>query len=467
MAGSKMTIQQIVARLTEDIQTARCHQPDSGWYAATCTGGWEWDVFLARFGQVSLPEADFLFMKPQAQFGLLGFGRTVRVRADGATRFAGLRSSLRRVIQDLGFTVDARPRWLGGFSFAPGPHGAPWREWPDCEFRLPRWLVERSGERVWLTLTLTAEEASRFDLEHQLARELSRWLENDRPVQPVYLAGGPESRVIWDEDDALAKWQAAVSQTALEIQSGEYQKAVLARSVRVQGGAVKLALVIERLSAMYPEAYVFAVRQGSEWFVGATPERLVSVRERQVHIDGLAGTTSRGETEAEDRRLAAELLASAKNRQEHRAVVDWIATSIADAVAEMQIPREPQIRRLANVQHLYTPVTGYLRANMNVLDLVERLHPTPAVAGVPRTKALSVIAHREWFSRGWYAGPVGWMTLAGDGEFAVALRSGLLSASTSTLFAGAGIMGDSDADAEWTETEWKFQPMLRALEVRE
>ncbi len=415
---------------------------------------------LVRSG---VPELEFVFVKPAARFGLMAWGRAATARGAGADRVDEVRAAVRETAQVTAVACDAQPRWLGGVAFTAGPHGHPWQEWPDAELRLPRWLLEWSGDAVRVQLTLSATEAVQPDLERRLVEEARRWREDN--AAQILVAGGTGSRLWPGGQRERADWTQAVSQTAADIRAGHYDKAVLARSVRVTGGGVSLAEVIGRLVTLFPEAHVFAMRQGSQWFVGATPERLVSVSGGGVNMDGLAGSTARGRTEEEDERLAQELRASEKNRAEHRAVVDWIVETIEGVVTDVTYPDHPQIRRLANVQHLYTPIRGRLAKSASVFDLLARLHPTPAVAGVPRARALEVIARRETFYRGWYAGPIGWATPNGDGEFAVALRSGLLSASESVLFAGAGIMGDSHPDSEWAETIWKFEPMLQALGV--
>ncbi|WP_217994694.1 isochorismate synthase [Alicyclobacillus kakegawensis] len=415
---------------------------------------------LVRSGALEL---EFVFLKPAARFGLMAWGRAATARGAGADRVDEVRAAVRETARTTAVAGDGQPRWLGGFAFTAGPHGQPWQEWPDAELRLPRWLLEWSGDALRVQLTLSATEALRPDLERRLAQEANR-SRQDHAVQ-ILVSGGAGSRLWPGGQREREDWNQAVSQTAADIRAGHYVKAVLARSVRITGGGVPLAEVIGRLVALFPEAYVFAMRQGSQWFVGATPERLVTVAGGGVSMDGLAGSIARGRTAEEDERLAQELRASEKNRAEHRAVVDWIVEAIQGVVTDVTCPAQPQIRRLANVQHLYTPIRGRLATGASVFDLLVRLHPTPAVAGVPRAQALKVIARRETFHRGWYAGPIGWAAPNGDGEFAVALRSGLLSASASILFAGAGIMGDSHPDSEWAETIWKLEPMLRALGV--
>jgi isochorismate synthase len=212
---------------------------------------------------------------------------------------------------------------------------------------------------------------------------------------------------------------------------------------------------------------VFAVCGSDGCFLGASPERLCGVRGDQVFIDCLAGTRRRGQTPPEDELLAEQLMNSLKDRAEHEVVRRWIVNTVADITTDLAAPEVPRIKRLHNVQHLHTPITGRLRPGVGVLDVAERLHPTPAVAGVPRAAALEWIGRTESFDRGWYAGALGWIEPPGDGEFAVALRSALIRGDEAVLFAGAGIMGDSDPRDEWEETGWKLHPMLSVLRLTE
>jgi isochorismate synthase len=171
----------------------------------------------------------------------------------------------------------------------------------------------------------------------------------------------------------------------------------------------------------------------------------------------------RGATPEEDARIGEELMNSSKNRHEHAVVVDTIKSALGAVCDKVQAAEAPGLLKLANVQHLYTPITGQLQANHSILELVEQLHPTPAVGGLPNKSALEAIREREQLDRGWYAAPVGWLDAKGDGEFVVALRSALLRGNKAVLFVGCGIMGDSDPATEYQESCLKAKVMLSAL----
>jgi isochorismate synthase len=208
---------------------------------------------------------------------------------------------------------------------------------------------------------------------------------------------------------------------------------------------------------------VFAVVRGGRWFLGATPERLVRVRHGEVSAMALAGSAPRGQSPEDDRRFGEALLASAKDRVEHAIVVEMVRHSLSGACDAVSVAEAPALLKVSNVQHLHTPIAARLRGGSTIFDLIERLHPTPAVGGVPRAAALDWLRRREGLDRGWYAGPIGWIDGRHEGEFAVAIRSALLSRDEALLYAGCGIVAGSDPDAEYGESQLKLRAVLAAL----
>ena len=185
-------------------------------------------------------------------------------------------------------------------------------------------------------------------------------------------------------------------------------------------------LVLERLQDDYPSCFVFAVAREERCFLGATPERLVRLRDGTVTTMCLAGSYPRGASEPEDRRLGEALLADRKERTEHEVVVRALREGLAELCDELAPVSTPVLLKVRNVQHLLTTLVGRVADGRTLLDLVERLHPTPAVGGYPRERALGLIREREGLDRGWYAGQIGWLDARGEGEMGVAIRSALL-----------------------------------------
>ena len=362
----------------------------------------------------------------------------------------------------------AGPLLLGGFAFDPlrSPEPA-WSSFPPARLVLPRLLLVGEGGRWWLASTLVAWPGRDPAGEIEELRRLRALLLQPAPsgCMPATNGRALPVEVVRRELCGPERWRAMVERAITAIRRGELAKVVLARAVEVSGPEpVSVERVLRWLAAGYPGCTLFAFSYGDAVFLGATPERLVRLTARTVETMALAGSIRRGATPEEDAALAGALLASAKDRREHAVVVDEIRAALAPACRALEIPRGPSLLSMRNVHHLATPVVGELAGDHTVLELVERLHPTPAVGGVPRAAALAFIRSHEPVDRGWYAGPVGWVDRSGEGEFAVALRSGLIRGRVARLYAGCGIVADSDPEAEYAESELKLQPLLRALE---
>jgi menaquinone-specific isochorismate synthase len=385
-----------------------------------------------------------------------GPDRFDRVRRAGEALFAG-----RTVGSDL--PRAARPRLFGGFAFHEGGDGgteSPWDGFPDAQFVLPAVQVVRTDEgATWVVATATGRSAA-TDAEALL----DEWVERVEGLDDAPAGSGPgiERRTFTPDD---AGWRRQVEAAVGRIRRGTLRKVVLAGALTVDlREELSVPSVYERLSATYPDCFRFLVApEGGGQFFGATPERLISRDGRTVRTEALAGSTGRGDTPEEDEWLASELQDSEKDRHEHDLVVEAIKSQL-DPYATSISTGDRTVRRLATVQHLQTPVTAELAEDDHVLSLVEALHPTPAVGGLPPDEALETIKETEAFDRGWYASPVGWFDAEGDGTFAVAIRSAVATGRRATLFAGNGIVGDSDPDREWDEVQLKYRPVLDALE---
>ena len=322
----------------------------------------------------------------------------------------------------------------------------------------PGWLIvpeivvgADTGGRRWLTVVdqrRTAEEA--FErIDRLLAVEV------DEPDPERYDLRSPLPAETWRDD--------VVAAARDRIRVGDLEKAVLARElVLTTDRPIRPEVVVERLGASFPNAALFLV----DGFVGASPELLVSRHDDVVRAHPLAGTAARATDPAIDQRRVSALLASDKDRWEHRITIDWLLDNLLPFCSYVDAEPEPSIVTMANVHHLGTMVEGRLSLPAApILELVAALHPTPAVGGNPQKAALALIAELERAERGRYGGPVGWLDAAGNGEFAVAIRSAQMTGTETRLFAGVGVVADSDPAAELAETRAKFKAMLGALLV--
>jgi len=346
--------------------------------------------------------------------------------------------------------VGPAPRVFGGASFAPGSAlEMPWESFGDGFVLLPIWTYQ-VDQRAWLSFAICGSESRRA--EHVLDVFDTIWESLERPIGVI---PSPVSVRRIDEADRET-WSRQVEDIRRKIQSRVFEKIVAARHcvVELETGAGSLD-VLKRLEERFPGCTRFALWRGEAAFLGATPELLISRRGPQILSEALAGSTAHGD--------AARMLASSKEREEHQLVVRAILDALSPFCDSLRSAPEPSVRDLPNVLHMQTPIEGHLREPTHILDLVKALHPTPAVGGVPTKEAIRWIVEHEALARGWYSAPVGWTDAAGDGEFVVALRSGLIRDGKAWVYAGAGIMADSDPAAEYAETELKMQALLGAL----
>jgi menaquinone-specific isochorismate synthase len=286
----------------------------------------------------------------------------------------------------------------------------------------------------------------------------------DAPVPTLELApvvdAWPPDAFSLDAAQAHEAWCKLVAETIHEIRSGAFEKVVLAREVVVTTNRPIIPSdVLGRLRALYPSCMVFSI----DGFVGASPELLVRKIGNHVRAHPLAGTVARSGDPEADERLCNELLGSAKNRHEHRVVVAEVAAALEPLCDSLDVPDTPSIVPLRNVSHLGTLIEGTLRDHRSAFELAALLHPTPAVAGRPRSDAVAYIADHEGFDRGRYAGPVGWVDARGDGVWAVGIRSADLTGNQARLVSGVGVMADSTPEAELVETQLKLQALLAAV----
>jgi isochorismate synthase len=422
----------------------------------------------------------FYWEHPIEQFALIGIGAAATIETQGSAYCAEATAAWRALLQyavvasdpPKGAFAQCDPVLFGGFSFDPlTPRTSLWADFPDGLLILPQMLVSYRGDAISLTLNQMMKPA---DDSEERAKEIGvcaqkllaavEAVESEAEAQPQANKNELPSRDVLP----ASEWMDIVARAVERIRSGAFEKVVLARDIQLKRldtpEAFDISATLQRLRESYPTAYVFAVQRWDRYFAGATPEQLVRAENGQIRTMALAGSARRGESEAEDRQLGEELLQSAKNNSEHAIVVAMVREAIERHCTDVQVSAAPELLKLKNVQHLMTPITGKLLAGHCMLDLIADLHPTPAVGGFPRQAALEAIRETEKLDRGWYAAPLGWIGTHGDGEFAVALRSGLINGNEATLFAGCGIVAESDPQAEFAESSLKLQVMLRALD---
>jgi isochorismate synthase len=410
--------------------------------------------------------------EPGGARSIAGLGAAATLTAAGTGRFVAIDDAWSSLLADAviedpsGGVAGTGPLLIGGFAFDPaGSVGGVWDGFPDAALVLPRVQVVRAGDACWMTTNWRVMADGALDVDPEALAILREHVIDAARAGAVAPSarGGPAAPVIFSDIRSADAWRGDVSAATAEIRAGHMDKVVLARAGHaVAGHALDVIDILRHLRAHHPTTYVFGFWRGDRAFVGATPERLVHLEGRTVQSSSLAGSSRRGTSAGEDASLAAALLGSAKDRAEHELVRSTLCEALAEVCDEVMAPTVPEILTLPHVHHLHTAVRARLRAGQSLLALVGRLHPTPAVGGTPRGAALRFIREHEQLDRGWYAGPVGWLG-RDRGEFAVALRSAVIAGREAWLFAGCGIVAESDPAQEFEESALKMRPMQQAL----
>ena len=427
------------------------------------------DPASCAFSSRTAAERYFAWEQPDRdRFAIGGIGSALTVGGDlGPERFerAARRCSelLRDAVYEPGLDQPASgPIWVGGFAFADEPGTDPqWSSLPPTLLVLPAISIARRGERTTVTANQTCRPGDDPEALASACEGRLRVLRSDPIplVDPDPLGGYELSSTLPPEE-----YVRAVGRAREAIARGDLEKVVLAREVRVSARTpFRSASIFDGLRTAYPSCFVYCVGTPDAAFVGASPELLVRREGAGASSVALAGSMRRSADPAVDDHLGQRLLQSAKDRVEHQIVAERIERALAPLSVWVAAAEEPSLVRVANIQHLATPVRAQLAEPRSAVDLAGVLHPTPAVGGEPWERAREAIRRLERMDRGWYAGPVGWMDAAEDGEFCVGLRCALLEGRTAHCYAGVGVVADSDPEAELEETEVKLQAVLPAL----
>lgn len=410
----------------------------------------------------------FALEQPDAsRFALAALGCVRAIEETGAGRFGRVADAWRSLASEAACDAVEGPRGsgpvaVGGFAFSPeGAASDHWQGFAPASLHVPEIAIARRGEDVRLTVCLLArpddDPAALADRAAARVGSLTAPplpLLDPSPVEAARVASAmlPEHYV------------AAVERAVERIRAGGLEKVVLAREVLVHAGLPHDApAVLGVLREAFPGCFVFAVGRGEKAFVAASPELLIRREGQRASTLALAGTTRRSADPAVDDHLGEQLLRSAKDREEQAIVVRRIERTLRPHAVWVAAADDPVVVRMANVQHLATPIRAQLRRPVGAVELAGVLHPTPAVGGEPFAVAQPLIPALEGFDRGWYAGPVGWTDAHEDGEFCVALRCALLDGRDARCYAGVGVVADSDPQAELAETEAKLGALLPVL----
>ena len=410
----------------------------------------------------------FCFEQPDRQGSALAALGSVRVlEASGEDRFVQVARRWRAL------SASAVADWsedppasgliaLGGFAFAPdGGGSAAWEGFAPASLVVPEVSLSRRDGHTALTVNL---EVAPDDTLADLTRRALGRLGELRSAPLPLLDPAPTGVYRVQSPMPPSHYEEAVARAVQRIRAGELEKVVLAREVEVHAPVAHApGAVFGLLRDEFPSCYVFAVGRGDATFIAASPELLVRREGQRASTVALAGSVGRSADPAVDDHLGERLLHSDKDREENAIVARRIARTLRPYSVWVTSAPEPVLVRVANIQHLAMPIRAQLASAVSAIELAGALHPTPAVGAEPRERAASLIPALEGIDRGWYSGPIGWTDASGDGEFCVALRCALLRAQLARLYAGCGIVRDSDPAAELAETEVKLGALLPLL----
>ncbi|MCM3571226.1 isochorismate synthase MenF [Neobacillus mesonae] len=408
----------------------------------------------------------FFWKDPKDETILVGLGISKQIQSDQATdRFFRVGEEWEYCLKDALIynsysEKGVGPVIFGGFSFDPFKEKTDlWSKYPDSLFYLPKYMLSIIKNDAYLTTNVVCLPQDDQTLFEKISDERNELLGS------LYPSSENESALLTETMEVEPKkWKQSVDEVAEELKEGTLKKVVLARELRLTfNKPLEAEKILENLNEQQHESFIFAFESNGDCFLGATPERLVKKQGDEIFSTCLAGSISRGQTPEEDVRLGEALLHDLKNLKEHQYVVEMIKEALEESCEKVILPDTPQLMKMRDIQHLYTPVIGKAQKDTSLLHFVEKLHPTPALGGLPQKDAVEKIRQVEELDRGFYAAPLGWLDYRGNGEFAVSIRSGLIQGNEASLFAGCGVVADSDSESEYLETGLKFRPMLRAL----
>lgn len=405
----------------------------------------------------------FYWQNREKTFTLVGLGHAHVIENNAHDeRFDSVEAEWKELTQNIVQEErDLQPILFGGFTFDTKNNVAgEWTDFPQSTFAVATHQLVIRHDKAYVTINLITDgtDTSTFErlrkerdtlIHAAQVKELKTY---SKPVMTSYAEPHKEA------------YLQSIDQVTSLIKAREAEKVVIARSLALTFEEdITAPQILSHVVHEQPESYLFGLERGDLLFYGASPERLVKVDNGRAYSSCVAGSIKRGKTAEEDELLGQSLLNDTKNRGEHHYVVEMISETFEKNCTAVKVPTGPKLLKIRDIQHLYTPVEGVLNEQATILQLVKHLHPTPALGGVPREAAMDMIRRYEPMNRGLYATPIGWLDAEGNGEFAVAIRSAALIKNEAYLYAGGGIVADSEAQSEYEETLVKFRPMLRAL----
>ncbi|MEW6196534.1 MAG: isochorismate synthase [Bacteroidota bacterium] len=408
------------------------------------------DLFEKDLNLLTTPHDHFYWSYPFSNFTFFGIDELKNLQID-YTDYDYIVIRNDRSIDD-----STIPLFIGGLKFPLEDKSNLWQDFKSSGWFVPRILFVSSNLKSFLVINFTEKDFHNNNLVNnidQLLHEVKITTGNLGNYELAILDSSP-----------FAEWKQSVNKSLELISTGSISKVVLARKLTALFSPHQsIVSITKALEEQYPECFTFSYKRNNSIFFGSTPEKLLNVNKDIIETEALAGSIKRGKDFWEDEILSSQLINNPKDIEEHKSVLDFIATILGEYCGEISYEKKPLIKKLKNILHIWTPIKAKLKDEKSIFQVIQKIYPTPAVCGFPKEKALSVINELEDFDRGMYAGLIGWFNKS-HGEFAVAIRSALIKDKKLHAFAGCGIVNGSVAESEFQETELKFKPILSLFE---
>lgn len=415
-------------------------------------------------GMLEKFEISFFFQDKKSSYQITSYNSILWINENGKERFARIDKRLKSNFPFVmgnwaNFSEIDFPLFVGGMKFAVEHSDGIWNEFSDTNWHIPEFLIYKNAKGAYLVYNSIFEGAvSVSSISKKLNNFLLLFFGNSKHLQtkPVRV-----NEVLGNGAKEKKKWSQKISQIKSFIETGAVQKVVLSRRIDlVLSEAPTISFIISELQHQQDGCFVYLIKNKNEVFFGASPELLFSIKDKTLHSEAIAGTAPRSEKVEEDDSFSFELLNSAKDREEHLSVLSFLTDSLKAHTEDLDFDPSPVIKKFRNVQHLYSEITAKVNNSTSLFCLMEKVFPSPAVCGYPKESSLNIIKKIEEHNRGLYAGVIGWFNLQNSCEFAVGIRSAVVTEKKLSAFAGCGIMADSAPDAEYDETNLKFKTIL-------
>jgi len=421
------------------------------------------DLYPRINGLRKKQEVLFYSEKPAEDRFFLGINSILMLTEKGEKRFSSLEKKLKELRENFisnrrEFENISFPLLMGGMKFTVEHSDENWKDFDDSEWFIPELIfLKEEGNYYFIFNSFTSPKVKIDTLLTRLEYVLKLFYTETNGEESSKL------RIIkktGDEPKDKKKWKTQVNSLLEKIEDGGLQKVVLSRKVElVFTNDISIEPILKSLVANYPECTLFLFHIGKSSFIGASPETLAKIKGSEMTLEVLAGSADRGGSDEEDMNIENGLLASKKNLNEHEIVINYINDCLSKSIEDLVIS-DPSVKKLQNIQHLKSTIKLYLNEHNTFINVIGKVHPTPAVCGSPADAALNLIKKTETHQRGLYAGLIGWLNLQNEGEVVLAIRSALAAGKKLIVYAGCGIVNGSNPDEEYRETELKLKPFL-------